>query len=107
MKAISYIFLLACLVFSCRKQEAGVATSSTLVHASDSVRHAGLFRIETHEDYTLAIVHNPWEKEKVLQRYVLIPKTAALPASLPEGVLIRTPLARTVSYGAVQCSFFG
>jgi iron complex transport system substrate-binding protein len=41
-----------------------------------------------------------------LQRFVLVPKSNPLPESLPEGILIRTPLERTVSFGSVQCSFF-
>jgi iron complex transport system substrate-binding protein len=41
-----------------------------------------------------------------LQRFVLVPKLLALPESLPDGIVIRTPLERTVSFGSVQCSFF-
>ncbi|MDR2775029.1 MAG: hypothetical protein LBC19_09900 [Tannerella sp.] len=102
----SLVILLACLFLSCRKQEAGVAEESGNAGLSDSIRYAAHFRIETHAGYILATVRNPWNTGKILQRYVLVPKTAALPDPLPEGVLIRTPLERTISYGSVQCSFF-
>ncbi|MDR2682373.1 MAG: ABC transporter substrate-binding protein, partial [Dysgonamonadaceae bacterium] len=104
--AACHLLLIACLLFSCRKPEVGIAGQSHAGNSSDSVRYADNFRIETHDGYTLATVRNPWDTGKILQRYVLVPKTAALPDSLPEGTLIRTPLERTVSYGSVQCSFF-
>jgi len=72
----------------------------------DSVFFAKGFQIETCDGYTIATVRNPWDNRLVLQRYILVPKTNILPEVLPEGVLIRTPLARTVSYGSVQCGFF-
>ncbi|MDR1437280.1 MAG: ABC transporter substrate-binding protein [Candidatus Symbiothrix sp.] len=92
------------LFAACRKQE-GTAGQIRTGYPGDSVRYAGGFRIETHDDYTLATVTDPWNPGKVLQQYVLVPEAAALPASLPEGVVIRTPLKRIVSYGSVQCSF--
>jgi iron complex transport system substrate-binding protein len=54
----------------------------------------------------LATVRNPWNNKLILQRYILVSKTDPLPENFPEGVLIRTPLTRTVSYGSVQCGFF-
>ncbi|GHT14178.1 iron ABC transporter substrate-binding protein [Bacteroidia bacterium] len=112
-----YLFLIlsfCLLLFSCRnnKQEikseyiANQAYSNEYNIAGDSIYYAVGFQIETHTDYRLVTVRNPWNMNLVLQRYVLVSKTAALPENLPEGVLIRTPLERTVSYGSVQCSFF-
>jgi iron complex transport system substrate-binding protein len=79
----------------------------------DRIVYAQGFQIETHPDYTLVTVRNPWNTAQVLHRYVLVPKSAetqpaetADRAPLPEGTLIRTPLERTASYGSVQCSFF-
>jgi iron complex transport system substrate-binding protein len=104
-----YYFLL-CFIFiffSCKKEQSNqtnvvIRSSNT----SDSIYFAKGFQIETHDNYTLVTVHNPWKPERELQRFVLVPKSVALPESLPEGILIRTPLERTVSFGAVQCSFF-
>ncbi|MDR0505517.1 MAG: ABC transporter substrate-binding protein [Dysgonamonadaceae bacterium] len=92
--------------FSCQKKERIENLQiAEQVNISDSVYYAEGFRIERHADYTLATVRNPWDSKLVLQRYVLVPKASALPESLPEGILIRTPLERTVCYGSVQCSF--
>jgi iron complex transport system substrate-binding protein len=80
--------------------------ADNLIAGSDSIYYAQGFQIETHTAYTLLTVRNPWHPERILQRFVLAPKDRDLPESLPEGILIRTPLQRTVSYGSVQCSFF-
>ena len=86
------------------QQVSSVIIPQTTAH-NDSVFFAKGFQIETHAGYTLATVRNPWDDQLVLQRYVLVPKIDTLPDILPEGVLIRTPLSRIVSYGSVQCGF--
>ena len=102
------IFLLLLFLLSCQKKEqkANQAIVSTTIAQGDSVFFAKGFQIETFENYTVATVRNPWDNRLVLQRYVLVSKSDVLPENLPEGVLIRTPLARTVCYGSVQCGFF-
>jgi len=101
------IFLFLLFLFSCQKKiqvvNQTIASSATV--RGDSVIYAKGFQIETHNGYTLATVRNPWNNKLVLQRYILVPKTDSLPKNLPEGTLIRTPLARTVCYGSVQCGF--
>jgi iron complex transport system substrate-binding protein len=107
MKKFLFVFPFTCLLLllACRQKE-GIAHQTGTGNPADSVYYADGFRIETHDAYTLVIVRDPWNPGKVLQSYVLVPKVASLPDSLPKGVLIRTPLERTVSYGSVQCSFF-
>ena len=106
--ASQFSIIILCLVFalfSCRR-ETNTAAGLSAALAGDSIYFARGFRIETHGDYTLLTVRNPWKPERELQRFVLVPKSVTLPESLPEGILIRTPLTRTVSFGSVQCSFF-
>lgn len=56
-------------------------------------------------EYTKAILRNPWDTTRDLQTYILIPKTAeVLPDSLPEGVIIRTPIDNALVYSSVHCS---
>jgi len=101
------IFLFAICLLSCQKkaQTINPAIISSITASDDSVLFAKGFQIETHDGYVLATVRNPWNSKLVLQRYVLVPKADSLPKNLPEGVLIRTPLSRTVCYGSVQCGF--
>ena len=102
------IFLIAICLFSCQKKAQSInqAIASPATVQGDSVFFAKGFQIETHDGYTLATVRNPWNSKRVLQRYILVPKANSLPKNLPEGTLIRTPLARTVCYSSVQCGFF-
>jgi iron complex transport system substrate-binding protein len=106
LKNFIYFLLLFCLL-SCKEKNQSVNPASTLQTTAngDSVFFAKGFQIEIHTGYTLATVRNPWNNRLVLQRYVLVSKTDTLPAILPEGVLIRTPLTRVVCYGSVQCGF--
>ena len=105
-KVIIFFCLLS--LFSCQKkaQQVNQAIPSPVIVQSDSVSFAKGFQIETFEKYTVATVRNPWDNRLVLQRYILVPKMDSLPENLPQGVLIRTPLVRTVCYGSVQCGFF-
>jgi len=110
MNMTKYIFFFLSLfcLFSCQKnpQTLNHANTSQVIAQGDSVFFAKGFQIETHEGYTVATVRNPWDDRRILQRYILVPKGDTLPEILPEGVLIRTPLTRTVCYGSVQCGFF-
>ncbi|MDR1631408.1 MAG: ABC transporter substrate-binding protein [Dysgonamonadaceae bacterium] len=105
MKIPCLILSLVCVLSSCRKENNTVA-GSDITFAGDSIYFAKGFQIETRDNYTLLTVRNPWKPERELQHFVLVSKSVALPESLPEGILIRTPLKRTVSFGSVQCSFF-
>ena len=102
-----FSIIILCFAFvlsSCRKENSAAGSGSVL--AGDSIYFAKGFRIETRDSYTLLTVRNPWKPERELQRFVLVSGSATLPDSLPEGILIRTPLKRTVSFGSVQCGFF-
>ena len=101
------IFLFLSLLLSCKEnsQKVNQAVAPQTTARGDSVYFAKGFHIETHEGYTLATVRNPWDNRLVMQRYVLVSKTDTMPDILPEGIIIRTPLARTVCYGSVQCGF--
>jgi len=105
--AASFLAALAMTVnlLSCQKKEQSRANDYSGNPIADSIYYAKGFQIETQDGYTLATIRNPWNNQLVLQRYVLVPKGDTLPKNLPGGILIRTPLARTVCYGSVQCVF--
>jgi iron complex transport system substrate-binding protein len=105
MKSNYLILALICFFFSCRNMNDATAGQDAIL-SGDTVYYAKGFHVETHSAYTLLTVRNPWKPERELQRFVLVPRADSLPDDLPEGALIRTPLERTVSFGAVQCSFF-
>lgn len=83
--------LLVLLCPSCQRQAAHGADAT-----ADSVTfsHATLLHIYTGRGYRLVVIDNPWHPGEVLHRYVMVPRKDSLPADLPEGTLLRTPLRR-------------
>lgn len=55
-------------------------------------------------DYIKADFRNPWDTTTTLQTFLLVPADRDLPASLPEGTVLRTPLERSVVYTSVHSS---
>ncbi|MDR0412559.1 MAG: ABC transporter substrate-binding protein [Dysgonamonadaceae bacterium] len=103
MKYTFYIALAAfsLLLVSCKGKPEQRPEAAVL--AADSIYYAGGFTLETHPGYELVTVKNPWDKSKVLHRYLLVPKSGTLPENLPAGTLLRTPLERIVVFSSVLC----
>lgn len=73
--------------------------------ASDSIytiEYAKGFRVNVFPEYKEVIVVDPWDSTKILQNYILVDKTKELPANLPKGTLIRTPLDKVVVYSTIH-----
>ena len=72
----------------------------------DTVRfqYAKLLSLVRYHGYTVATISHPWRQDAVLHRYVLVPADSAVPESLPDGTLLRTPLRRSVVFTTVHCS---
>ncbi|MEG1573755.1 MAG: ABC transporter substrate-binding protein [Bacteroidales bacterium] len=92
---ISVLFFVAC--------RGGAVGSGADVALASANSYAKGFTVSVNDGYTVVDVINPWDTLKVLHRYVLVPKSASLPDSLPEGTLLRTPLKRVAVYAALHC----
>ncbi len=80
------------------------AKSDVAVDEQDSVvSSARLLSMQRTADYTVVTVADPW-KGGVLHRYVLVPSQAQLPADLPEGTIVRTPVKNALVYSSVHTS---
>lgn len=55
-------------------------------------------------DYVKATVRNPWDTLTTLHTYILVPDSIDLPAALPEGTVVRTPLKSALIYSSVHNS---
>ena len=103
MRAFKIICLLlaSLLLVSCFRSGKGADNS---LDARDSVITAArLLKMEPAQGYTLVTIGDPW-KGGVLHRYVLVPRDSVLPADLPEGTLVRTPVKRALVYSSVHTS---
>lgn len=99
-QVILFTFLLA-LLSAC----GGKSKSSSVIEAEKAIplRYAENLNLSATEDYTIARLRNPWDTTRILHTYVLVDKEKSLPADLPEGTLVRTPLSKAVVYSSVHC----
>ncbi|MCF0196848.1 MAG: ABC transporter substrate-binding protein [Bacteroidaceae bacterium] len=68
-----------------------------------ALRYAHYITLTRHDQYTRATLANPWKMGETLHTYLLVPRDEELPADLPEGTILRTPLQRAVVFTAVHC----
>lgn len=69
--------------------------------------YSSLLDVQVTDSFTLCQVLDPWNKGQVLSSYVLVERDRPLPALLPEGTLVRTPVERIVSMTTVHSSLLG
>ena len=64
------------------------------------------FEVTDRDGYTEVAIKDPWNKGKILRRYLLTPRDKQLPAALPSGTVVRVPLRKMVVYTAVHAAMF-
>lgn len=69
-----------------------------------TMKYARLLTIVKHAGYTVVTVANPWKEGQTLHTYILVDRHRTLPAHLPKGTVVRTPLQRNVVFTTVHCS---
>ena len=74
-------------------------TASALANGDTiPLRYAENLTLMSYPGYTLATLRNPWDTLHTLHTYILVPKDRELPAHLPAGTVVRTPLSKSVIY---------
>lgn len=66
------------------------------------MEYAENLTIREHEGFTEVDVRNPWDTVRTLQKYLLVPSGAEMPARLPEGTVVRTPVTNALVYSTVH-----
>ena len=102
MRKVLLVFIPLCLLCCCHVRQ-GVLPDETQGEAY-IVRYAEGFKATCYPDYTIVEVRDPWNHQRNLQRYILVDRKKEIPALLPEGMLIRTPIQKVVAYMAVHCT---
>ena len=65
------------------------------------MHYSSLLSVVECDGYTVVDIANPWGAE-IMQRYILVPSASELPATLPKGVLLRTPLENVILFSGVH-----
>lgn len=97
-----YFIICACILVLTSCTQAKDTTDADA--RSIEMQYASLLSLHESEGYITAEIKNPWDSTKVLHRYILVPKDKELPASLPQGDIVRTPLAHAVYFTSVHAS---
>ncbi len=95
------LFAITIICFLLTACSAGDASNSEHNPNENAAKH---LIISKENGYTKIEVGNPWEKGKVLQTYVLVPRDQQNTDNLPKGTVIRTPLQRVLVYSSVHAA---
>lgn len=68
-----------------------------------AIQYAKGFQVKRTADYTEVSIRNPWDTLRTLHTYILVDKSKPLPAGLPKGTVVRTPIEKVVVYTSVHC----
>ncbi|MBR5674745.1 MAG: ABC transporter substrate-binding protein [Muribaculaceae bacterium] len=98
-------FLLPALLLLSSCFRSGHGAGHVLDTQDSVITAAKLLSMQRTADYTLVTIADPW-RGGVLHRYVLVPRDTDLPADLPEGTVVRTPISRALVYSSVHTSLF-
>ena len=101
MKQLTIFIFLLILLSACggrSKTSAGSTTEKEI-----PLHYAENLSLADGGEYIIARLRNPWDTTKILHTYLLVDKNKPVPADLPEGTLIRTPLSKAIVYSSVHC----
>jgi iron complex transport system substrate-binding protein len=106
MKIKNLVFVTFICFAGCTNSHQKQSNTSQYVEQSKEVRYAKGFRINRFKDCTQLIVKNPWDSANVLERYVLVDRNRKLPAHLPDGIVVRTPVERVAFCSSVHAGMW-
>lgn len=99
-RAAFFIAVLLPLLISCKGGEslsAPVADSKMIYARNISLESVA-------EGVTIVELRDPWDTLSLRQRYILADRQADIPVGIQEGIVIRVPVERAVSYTSVHSS---
>ena len=101
MRKCFSILMAVLLLTACR---GGVDNNKRSTTSDSVITEAKLIAITHDEGYTKVDITDPWNQGKILHTYVLVPSDKELPAKLPEGTVVRTPVKNVLVYSSVHSS---
>jgi iron complex transport system substrate-binding protein len=110
-----YLLLFLCFVSGCNRKprasdgnETSIdrreASSNVNLRLTEPLRYSAGYEVTYHEGYTVVDVRDPWRKERLLQRYLLVERDKPIPEAMPAGTVIRVPLRNMVVYTSVHAA---
>lgn len=81
---------------------AGCQNSQNSLPADDT--QAQLLTMTQKQGFLQVDIQDPWHGGKVLHTYLLVPRDSTLPAHMPKGTVVRTPIKNALVYSEVHAS---
>ena len=82
----------------------GSAGSHDGIWEGAGMEYATLLNIDERPGYTDVKISNPWDSTTLLARYILVPGADNIPASFPEGTVLRTPVTSALVFSNVHAA---
>ena len=102
MRLISYIFAAFLLLLSVGACQSGKQGGESPAGDTLTLAHAQLLTIVDYDGYSVASIKDPWNKDRTLHEYVLLPNESQIPEHLPKATVVRTPVSKAVIYTSVH-----
>lgn len=101
---IIYIYILIAFAFAISSCT-GNKTAKIQDMQGDTIKlkYSELLSIVEYDNYKIVDVSNPWNRNNILHRYILISHDTPTD-HLPSGTIVRVPLKRSISFTSVHCS---
>ena len=97
-----YYFYLLTLVFCFLQSCIGSKSSDANISGGDTITNdSELLTIINFGNYTIVDITNPWQKDALLQRYILVNRDSSI-NDIPKGTIVKTPLKSSLVYSSVH-----
>lgn len=97
-----YYFHLLTLVFCFLQSCIGSKSSDANISGGDTITNdSELLTIINFGNYTIVDITNPWQKDALLQRYILVNRDSSI-NDIPKGTIVKTPLKSSLVYSSVH-----
>jgi ABC-type Fe3+-hydroxamate transport system, periplasmic component len=106
MQVKNFILLSALCFIGCTGSHNKQSSPANIAAQNTEIHYAKGFRINHFKDYTQLTVRNPWDSTKILDTYLLVDRNKPLPANLPEGTVVRTPVKRVAFASSVHAGIW-
>lgn len=98
--SILFLTILSILAIGCQGNTKEDTTNGNPI----PFKYAQLIKMWDFDDYKKLEIQDPWDSCRILQTYLLVDKSKKTPEHLPEGIIIRTPLEKSIVYTTVHCA---
>lgn len=96
------ILFLTVIIIVCLSSCESRRVESVLPEGDTITSCAQLLTMVQCQDYIVADVKDPWNRDRLLARYILVNREQEIKSQLPQGIVIKTPIETSLVYSSVH-----